>query len=200
MSGNTSATGGYLTPTSPLPEDDDVLASILHDFVVGLTGLVGSLVRPRWQPQPPTQPDASVTWAAVGAVNVDTTSQWPDFNHTDGVSTQVEQQTIEVIATFYGPRSGSFASLFRSGLNVRQNLDVIGTFGIKLLSIGATTRVPELINTQYIARSDVTFRLVRELSRTYDIENVATAPVTYITDATTPAFTSSVVLTIEQIT
>ena len=51
MSGNTSASGGYLSPTSSPPADDDALSSILHDLVVGVTGLAPTLVFPRWQPQ-----------------------------------------------------------------------------------------------------------------------------------------------------
>lgn len=183
MSGdNTSGTLGYLAPTSPLPEDDDVLSAILHDFVVGVTGLGTNLVFPRWQAQPPTMPPANVNWAAIGVTLYDTVYLWPEMRHFDGYSVQIEEQTLDVIATFYGPGSGSLASLFRSGLTVRQNLDKIGTFGIKLHRIGAITRVPELINTQYIPRSDVSFHLIRELTRTYNILNIIEAAPTLISD------------------
>lgn len=182
MSGNTSSTGGYLTPTSPLPEDDDALSSIMHDLVVGMTGLDTNLVRPRWQPQPPTMPPANVNWAAIGVTTFDTVYYWPEMRHFDDYSVQYEQQTLDVIATFYGPGSGSLASLFRSGLTVRQNLEVLGTFGIKLHRLGGISRVPELINTQYIPRSDVTFYLIRELTRTYAIRNVIEAAPTLTSD------------------
>lgn len=182
MSGNTSSTGGYLSPTSTLPEDDDALANILHDLTCGITNLDTNLVRPRWQPQPPTRPPAEVNWAAIGVTLFDTVYYWPEMRHFDDYSVQSEQQTMDVIATFYGPGSGSFASLFRSGLTVRQNLEVLGTFGIKLHKLGGITRGPELINTQYIDRADVTFYLIRELTRTYNIRNVIEASPTLTSD------------------
>lgn len=182
MGDNTSSTPGYLTPTSIPPEDDDVLAGIMHDFAVGLTGLDPTLVRPRWQPQPPTMPAASVNWAAIGITSYEPIGYWPEMIHNDGNSVQRQHQIMEATATFYGPNSTSIASMFLDGLTVRQNLEVLGTFGIKLRHPGRISRVPELINTQYIPRSDVTFWLVREMDRTYNIANVASSEVTLIND------------------
>lgn len=182
MSGNTSSTSGYLTPTSPLPADDDVLSDLLHDFVAGVTGLAPALVFPRWQPQPPTMPPVSVNWAAVGVTTFDPTGYWTEMVHFDGYSVQREHQTFEVLAIFYGPASNSIAALFLSGMTVRQNLEVLGTFGIKLQSKGNITHAPELVNTQYVARSDVAFRLIREIDRTYNILNVVEAEVTLVND------------------
>ncbi|WP_285908116.1 hypothetical protein, partial [Pseudodesulfovibrio pelocollis] len=56
-----SASGGYLTPaTAPLTQDQ--LVAVLHGAVSGITGLAAELIRPRWQPRPPKQPDHDVTW------------------------------------------------------------------------------------------------------------------------------------------
>lgn len=184
MSGNTSATGGYLSPTSTLPLADDELDSVLHDFIVGVTGLDTNLVFPRWQPQPPTMPAPNVNWAAVGITGIDDTSVWPEqfFDGTQLI--QREQQTMEVMATFYGPNSNALAATLRSGLTIRQNLDVLSAVsnGIKLNKIGAVTHAPELINSQYIARSDLTFSLIRQIEHNYAILSILSADVTIFTD------------------
>lgn len=177
-----SSTGGYLTPTSVPPEDDDVLASILHDLVCGLTGLNPTLVFPRWQPQPPTMPHAHINWGAIGITSYEPVGNWPEMDHYPGYSVQKEHQLMEVVATFYGPSSGAYASMFFAGLTVRQNLEVIGASGIMLRKTGGISRVPELVNTQYIPRSDVSFTLVREIDRTYAIKDIDSSTIVIVRD------------------
>jgi hypothetical protein len=162
------------------PADDDVLNGILHDFVVGLTGLAPTLVFPRWQAQPPTFPPVTTNWAAIGVTSYEPVGNWPEMVHYVGYSVQKEHQLIETLATFYGPNSGAYASQFFAGLTVRQNLEVLGGFGIKLHVSGNIMHVPELINTQYVQRSDVAFRLIREIDRTYNIEDVVQSTVTFV--------------------
>ena len=189
MSGNTSASGGYLTPTISVQSDDDaVLDGILHDLVVGITGLGTELVYPRWQPQPPTMPPFTVNWAAIGVSVFDPIANWPEQVHHGGYpsapgnTVQLEHQSMNVLATFYGPNAGQYARIFFAGLTIRQNLDVLGTYGIKLQRTGNIMHVPELVNTQYVQRYDVTFYLVRETDRTYAIEDVLGATVDVVSD------------------
>ena len=67
---NTSQTPGYLTPTSgPLTEEE--LQDVLTAMVAGITGLPGKMVRPRWQPKPPKQPEHNIPWCAVGIPDED---------------------------------------------------------------------------------------------------------------------------------
>lgn len=179
---NDSSTGGPLLPTSPLPADDSELDNAIHDFVAGLTGIDNTLVFPRWQAQPPTMPPMSINWVAVGVVSYPDISAWNEWVHYDDYSVQRQQLMMEVAVTFYGPLSASFAGLFRDGLTVTQNWEVFAPLGIKLNSVGAITHVPELINTSYVPRSDVGFKLVREIDRTYAIKNVLSATVTIVND------------------
>jgi hypothetical protein len=66
-----SSTPGILQsttqPTSPpSPLDGDDLEDYIQQFVAGVAGMDGTLVRPRWQPEPSNIPDFDVTWCATG--------------------------------------------------------------------------------------------------------------------------------------
>lgn len=194
MSGNSSSSGGYLSPVSSDTVEDDVLAGLLHDLVVGVTNLSTTLVRPRWQPQPPTMPDPTVNWAAVGVTTIEPVGPWPSWVHNhDQTSTMQDQEELEVIASFYGPRSGYYAGVFQAGVRVQQNLEPLLAANIKLRVVRNTTHAPELINTQYRGRADVAFRLVREIDRVYNIQDIVSASITQTTDDTPPVVHVSVI-------
>lgn len=64
-----SSTGGLLAPSGPpgpAPVEDDKLTDILQELVAGITGLAGTLVRPRWQPRPDPLPAYNVNWVGMG--------------------------------------------------------------------------------------------------------------------------------------
>ena len=105
---NTSATGGYLSPdvVSPPLEGDD-LDDEFQEAVVGITGLAGSLVRPRWQPGNPKQPEPTVDWCAIG-ITTQTPDATPHIQHSgagNGKDTLKRHELINVLCTFYGPNS-----------------------------------------------------------------------------------------------
>lgn len=179
MSGNTSATGGYLLSTSLSPEDDD-LVDLFQGLVVGLTGLDPTLVRPRWQPQPPTQPAVTTNWCAIGvtkfeAIDYPQMVLDPATNYTTVDMGRLER--IDLIASFYGPNATSTAGSFRDGLYVAQNLYVLSQQGIKMRSADDMVYVPELINSQWIPRSDLHCSFMRMLGRVYPIEQILSASV-----------------------
>src|SRR5215471_748939 len=159
MSGtNTSATGGYILPRlPPAPSEDEFLAAI-QGQVSALSRLPGALVRPRWQPMPPAQPDAMVTWGAVGITMVEA-DEYPYFKHvgdtvlpgesSPGYSIIRRNLTLTVTVSFYGPGADECAGFVRDGMYVPQNYEPLIPLGLKLLTVHDLARTPELINQQW---------------------------------------------------
>lgn len=179
MSANTSASGGYLLPTSTSPTEDDALADALQALVVGVTGLPGALVRPRWQPEPPTQPAANVDWCGIGAMGDAPAAGRASARHiaaNEGTSETYHDATFTVMASFYGPNASGYAKLLRDGLMVAQNREEMFRQNMALVGApGNTTRTAELINTAFVGRSDISFEIRRRVSRTWAIRNALKA-------------------------
>lgn len=176
---NTSASGGYLSPSSPLPPEDNALDDIIQAIVVGVTGLPGTLVRPRWQPVPPPQPEATADWCAIGVIEEDPQTLRAMITH-DGADNgglgsdtlQVNDQ-IEILASFYGPNARSFALLLRNGLMVPQNREAMELENLRLYDMPSPARfVPETVNQITVRRVDVSFRLVRTTVTVWPVENI----------------------------
>ena len=182
---NTSATGGYIQPTSALPLDDAALDTLLQALVVGITGLPGNLVRPRWQPVAPKQPDASVDWCAVGVMDYDAESNISITHDGTGLgqSTSYQNETLDIQASFYGPTARGNASLLRDGLMIAQNRELLSLQEISLKGQpGRAIRAPELVNQQWINRVDLPFTLSRRIVRIWPIENILGINATATTD------------------
>lgn len=184
MPTNTSATGGYLTPSSTLPPNDDALEDILTELVAGVTGLDRNLVRPRFQTKPPKLPSVSTDWAAVGISDNDA-----DFDAVvthdgtgNGETTLSRNERFEVMVSFYGPNAEGYAKLFRDGLEIPQNREEINKYSINFVSVGTLRNVPEQVNNVWYKRRDLPVYFNRGETRTYAIENIAIADIEIHTD------------------
>jgi hypothetical protein len=186
---NDSSTGGYLAPTSALAPEDDAFDNIMQEFVVGVTALPTNLVRPRWQPVPPDQPEANVNWCAIGLIEEDPQSGRSMITHDGAASGGLGADTLqvndeaEIMASFYGPNAGQFAKLFRDGIMLPQNREALTLQGYRLCHMPSAARLAaELVNQVTIRRFDVTFRVKRESITVWPIENIASLQVELITD------------------
>jgi hypothetical protein len=156
-----------------------VALNLLQQLVVGITGLNGSLVRPRWQATPPQQPDPTVTWCAIGITGraaLDFPYIYHDStgNNGDGQDVMQRQERIEVLASIYGPNAQQVAAELRDGLYIRQNTAPIRAYGFALYDVGDMVVTADLVNTQWIPRVDMPIRLMREIDRAYPILNLET--------------------------
>lgn len=183
---NTSATGGYIQPLTPPPISGDQLDGVMQALVVGVTGLPGNLVRPRWQSIEPKSPDLSVDWCGIGVIEYVAES---NVSHTHsgvglGSSTSYQVEKMVVSASFYGPNCRSNAALLRAGLMMAQNREALSLLEISLAGEPtAASRVPELVNGQWLDRADLQFAIVRREVWVWPIENVLGIVANVVTDA-----------------
>lgn len=176
MSGNTSASGGYLAPAGVVLAGDD-LDRVISRAVRGITGLAAGMVRPRWQPIPPAELPAEANWCAIGVMD-----QRADFDPmiahdsaAQGSDTLVRNVEWDVMASFYGPGSAGLAMVFRDGFDIPQNREALSLEGIKLGSIGPIRQAPEIVQTKWRRRHDLMIMLRGVVKRRYNVLNILSA-------------------------
>ncbi|NSX05089.1 phage neck terminator protein [Cupriavidus gilardii] len=186
---NDSSTGGYLAPVAASPPlEDDALDDLLQEMVAGITGLPPTMVRPRWQPTVPKQPEPSVNWCALG-ITAQENDAGPAIQHDptgDGSDVYQRHQEIELLCTFYGPGAKGYAQRLVDGLAIPQNSEQLGLNDMKFVSVGTIRAAPDFVNQQWIRRYDVTVALRRKITRTYPVLNLMSAQVKTETDSVPP--------------
>jgi hypothetical protein len=186
MSGNTSASGGFLSPgVSPATQEDPALTIFLQKIVVGITGLTDTLVRRRWLPTPPNQPAADVDWCAIGIQTRRAEGGTPYVGHdpADGGSDVLSRnEVLEILATFYGPNSAALADRLTDGLWIAQNRETLLLNECGLVDVDDVTTLSELVNNQWILRNDLVFTIRRRRLRRFQVLNLEAAPVIITTD------------------
>lgn len=176
----------FVPPLADLAVDeDDGLNAVFQALVVGITGLDGMLVRPRWQRIPPPVPPIATNWCAIGALS-STPDAAPFIQHLDNEMTLTSGQDalqrheeIPVIATFYGPAARSYAGRLRDGLAIEQNRWALTDLGFGVHEVGGITFVPELIGQEWRPRADLHLSFNRQLDRSYADGSVLFAPVDF---------------------
>lgn len=182
--GNTSATGGVIVADPPYPLDDDSLDLVLQQLVVGITALDINMVRPRWQQVVPIQPAPSVDWCAIGVVSATADAgPWIGYDPQNNVGPYTRHETLELVATFYGPNSKRNAAFLRDGLAIPQNTDVLRANDMAFVSCGSIRAAPAFVNEQWIKRQDIPVTLRRKVTRSYQIHYLAIADVRLIDDS-----------------
>lgn len=182
-----SSQAGYLLPTAQAVYDN-ALDDLLHDVVVGITGLPGDLVRPRWQPEPPQQPDFAVNWVAFGLRNSTVDSFAHEEEAADGTSAAIQRdETLYYLHSFYGPGAHGLAERFRDGFEISQNRDVLRDLGLGLVEVQEITKAPALLKEKWVPKVDVVVVYRRRTSRSYPVLTIQSATGGLVTDiGTTP--------------
>lgn len=173
---STSATGGYLRPTSSSALPGGLtLNQFVQTVLVGLTGLDGKLVRPSWQVAPPKQPDLSINWMAFGDL-----LHTPDANayvgmDADGATTMQRHEAIEIPCSFYGPEAMEYAALVRDGFQIQQNLEALRAGNMGFVEVNQARRMPDLFGERFINKVVMSVFLRREIQRVYPILSITSA-------------------------
>lgn len=190
-----SSDPGYLLPqdqTQPL--QGELLQDFVHDMIQGVTGLVGSMIRPTYQGVPPNVPDAGVCWCAFGITSrpADTNayiSHDSAANDGDGADKMQRQETLNVQCAFYDLGSSGladkYADLMRDGFQVPQNREVLQAAGWGFVESGEPTPMPVLLKERWLYRMDITLQFRRQIDRTYAVLNLKQGDITVHTETQT---------------
>lgn len=166
---NTSATGGYLLPTTN-PSEGVELRRFLHSVLAGVSGLAPELVRPAWQQNPPPVPSIGTDWMAYGIAARRTDANAWQQEQPDGEAGHLRRhEELDVNCTFYGDNCLALAATVRDGLEVAQNREQLYLAGMAFVDAGDVTHAPEVVNEQWYDRCDMTVTLRREVRRVYPI-------------------------------
>lgn len=178
---------GYLRPAAlPAPLQDQALYEALQAAVVGITGLDGTLVRPRWQPEPSLLPPAATCWIAVGVTDRDAdTFPWQGVLE-DGTYQMRRNEEFTLFCTVYdlgyGGLADGVAGELRDGLMVPQNLEDLAASEIYLVSDADLAVAPVLFKQRWMYGVDLKIRFRRQITRDYAVPTLAGASAKLYTD------------------
>lgn len=172
-----SSTGGYLQPENvPAPLDGRELTRFLQQWIAGVAGLDGTMVRPRWTPEPPSIPEAGEVWCAIGITHQTADTCGHVAWKANGAHLK-RHEVLTLLCSFYDlgveGLANKHATRLRDGVQVGQNLEALTLAGFGFVDASDLTVVPSLLKARWLYRLDVTVTVRREVERVYPIKSVA---------------------------
>ena len=172
----TSATGGYLSPANtPSPLQGQALLDFFQAWFVGITGLPGTNVRPRWQPEPGNIPPVSADWIAFGIARRESDVFTAEVHNSSGLGYNETRrhEVLNFLISIYGPNADATAETLREGMQVVQNQEVLNLANMGLIESGDLVTSPELVKDKWYYRVDFTIKVRRQIVLQFAIENIA---------------------------
>lgn len=181
---NDSATGGYLAPSSlPAALTGQAFNRFLQQFVVGVTGLDGTMVRPRWQTEPANIPASGIAWASVGVLRRGPSDPYPFVHQVDDNTMEVvRNEDFTVLCSFYDTGANGladqYAEALQDGLAIAQNRELLQLNEMNIVGIPAQTlAVPSLLKQLWMYRVDVEIEMRRRNTRRYPVKSLLAAQI-----------------------
>lgn len=192
---------GYLPATGTAPLEGTDLQDFLQEVLAGISGLDGTLVRPRWQAEPVNIPEKGECWCAFGIterhkdtnayVVHDGGSVDPDVDPSDKLQRQEE---LLLTASFYDTGSNGqadkYAELLCDGFQIAQNREVLMANGYAFVSTSSPMVLPSLLKLLWLYRVDVQVVIRRQIDRTYSVPDINSSDIDLFTD--TPPTTTHI--------
>ena len=169
---NTSATGGYLSVST----DSYDLNHVMHDFIMGLTAIDKTLIRPMYQPNAPVVPSFGTNWVAFNVKEADTEG----FASQELKTTLAIKRSAKLIVaiSFYGANSYQNIKSFKDSLEITQNWEAVRTYGMAFGGSGNIIKIPELHNMRWLDRYNIEIIINQMTNKTASIislEKVSTS-------------------------
>jgi hypothetical protein len=161
------------------------LEDFLQQYVAAVAALDGTMVRPRWQDEPPNIPDHGANWCSVGIMQRQPLGFVGAVQHDstgDGHDVMQRHEQLNILISFYGPNCDEYSSNLHDGLMIEQNRRVLRTVGMGFVEITESIRVPEFIKNQWWDRVDKRLFINRIIVRNYPVLNLLSAAAAVITD------------------
>ena len=167
---NNSATSGYLLPQSqPSSFGELSFQQFLQTILVGISGLPGNLVIPRWQLDDPKQPEIGINWISFGLTEDDSDTNAYVGIDSSGNNQFMRMEALTLQCSFYGPNSLEVGKAVRDGLQITQNLQTLQAANMGFVNTSTMTRVPDFVNEQWVDRWEMSIYMRRQIMRVYPI-------------------------------
>jgi hypothetical protein len=157
--------------------DDDALFDFFHDYIVGITGLANESVLPRWQLEPPNIPTGN-NWCAFGITGYETDTFVAEVQKSSTVNEIHRHEMINLLISFYGDNPIYYARVFRDGIQVSQNMEMLNTENMSLISSGDIIMLPTLLKERWLKRVDMPFTVRRQVVRGFPVLSVIGSNIT----------------------
>lgn len=179
-----STVAGFLIPEAAvIPLYGDALEDVFSATTQGILGIAdGSTIRPRWQQEPPDQPDFQSSWISFGVVSMQ--GDWNAYQYMDatldgglGATTFERDEELTLLYSFYGPNATATQNAHQDGLLIEQNRDLLNANGIKLVYLADSVNVPALLKGTWVKKVDQRAVFRRRIRRQFAIRYFLSANV-----------------------
>lgn len=166
----------YILPTSTQGMPGGLnLIGFIQTVLIGVSGLDGKFVRPKWQVEPLISPGLAVDWIAFAIVNSLPNANGYVGTPDDNSTIYSRQETLEIQCSFYGPKCYEIMAEVRDGFQIPQNIESLQKAKMGFTSVSNAVHSPELYNGRYVDRYEMSIFLQKQTLRTYAIQSFVSA-------------------------